>query len=316
MINYSCSELTAAVLDAIHNQIAVIDRQGTIHYVNQAWIDFGKDNGVPSNHSWINTSYVNACLLAAQGGDQDGAMALDKIRSVLEGRSPTCSYEYPCHSPSEPRWFMMQINPIRSMDDFFVVTHHLITERKLAEELVEQQNHQLEKLATTDRLTQLLNRLRLDEKLEEEIERANRYGTDLSIVMVDVDYFKAVNDNFGHRSGDVVLRGIAELMRNNVRRSDSVGRWGGEEFLILMPDCDAGAAEQLADKLRIKTANHAFPNIGVVTCSYGVAQYKSAHSVAQLIEIADVALYQAKSNGRNCVARNEALDRARAIALM
>lgn len=211
------------------------------------------------------------------------------------------SYEYPCHSPSEQRWFMMRVVPVRGVKDLFVVSHQVITERKLAEERVELQNHELERLASTDKLTQLLNRLKLDEILSGELERANRYQSPLSLAMVDVDLFKVVNDSLGHRAGDSVLREVARLMHDNVRKSDAVGRWGGEEFLILMPGSTLVPAGLLAEKLRKRTARHVFPGVGSITCSYGVAQYRLGESVTDFIDRADSALYRAKQNGRNRV---------------
>ena len=293
--------LTNDVLDSIESQIAVIDRKGAILYVNQAWIDFGQSNGLPLDHPWIGMSYLDVCRLAADGGDLDGTEALSRFRSVLEGRLHSFVYEYPCHSPVEQRWFMMRVVPLRGHNDLIVVSHHIITERKLAEARVEQQNQELERLATTDKLTQLLNRFKLDEILEAEIERAKRYHTPLSLVMVDIDLFKEVNDTFGHRTGDVVLLELARLMRASVRKSDSVGRWGGEEFLILMPGSDVDASVQLAEKLRKKIANHTIQGIGQITCSFGVAHFRNGLSISEFIEYADSALYQAKRNGRNRV---------------
>ncbi len=294
-------KLANAVLDSIESQIAVIDRTGVICHVNQAWIDFGRSNGLDDDHVWVGTNYLSACLLAKQHGDKDGSEVLEGLTRVLKGELPVFSYEYPCHSPTEKRWFMMRILPVRGVQEAFVVMHHVITGRKLAEERVEQQNLELARLATTDKLTQLLNRLRLDELLEIEVERANRYRHPLSIIMIDIDFFKGINDMFGHRVGDQVLISFADLLRTRVRRIDSVGRWGGEEFLVLMPDSTQYAAGQLAEKLREATADHVFPGIGAITCSFGVAQYQGGQSISDFVERADSALYQAKRDGRNRV---------------
>jgi diguanylate cyclase (GGDEF)-like protein len=163
------------------------------------------------------------------------------------------------------------------------------------------QNAQLAALAATDNLTQLPNRRKLDETLESEIARASRYESLLSVVIVDVDHFKQVNDSLGHDGGDAVLAEIARLLRTHVRSSDMAGRWGGEEFLILMPGSDAQAASRLAEKLRIIIADHAFSGIGHVTCSFGAAQYRPGQGVAELFKHADAALYRAKRAGRNRV---------------
>lgn len=297
----SVEQLTGAVLNSIESQISVIDRKGDIIYVNQAWIDFGVSNGLPPKQSWIGTSYLEACMFAAGGGDPIGSEVLRLLQSLLDGRLHSFDYEYPCHSPEQKRWFMMRVLPVQGQNGLYVVSHHVITERKLAEQLVEQQNRELERLATVDKLTQLLNRHKIDEVIEAEIERAKRYHTPLALVMVDIDFFKDINDTFGHRSGDFVLSELALLMRNSIRRSDVIGRWGGEEFLILMPASTLESARRLAEKLRKKIRTHVFDRAGHITCSFGIAEYKSNSSAAEFIESADNALYHAKQNGRNRV---------------
>ncbi|WP_244940156.1 GGDEF domain-containing protein [Herbaspirillum seropedicae] len=117
---------------------------------------------------------------------------------------------------------MMRIAPVLGAEDFFVISHVVITGRKLAEQRVERLNEKLALLAVTDKLTGLANRMKLDEVLDNEINRADRYGKNLSLILLDIDHFKEVNDNFGHSAGDAVLVHIAEILRANVRSSDLV----------------------------------------------------------------------------------------------
>lgn len=159
----------------------------------------------------------------------------------------------------------------------------------------------IEKMSVTDRLTGLYNRHRLDEVLSAETERVKRYGTDLSAVLIDIDHFKKVNDTYGHNTGDMVLKQLAEIIRSNIRNTDCAGRWGGEKFIIIAPQTDAEHAAQLAEKLRMAVEKAEFAEAGSITISAGAAQYSSGETEAHFINRADTALYQAKQQGRNRV---------------
>jgi len=267
--------------------------------VNQAWRSFAADNGLAAEHRWEGSNYLQVCNRSAACGDRDGAAVHAGIGAVLAGEQAAFAFEYPCHSPSEKRWFMMRVCGLAGTPGCFVVSHHVITARKLAEERVAEANRELERLAATDRLTGLANRLRLDETLEREIYRAQRYASPLAVILVDVDHFKAINDSFGHAAGDAALAGIAATLRTRVRESDLVGRWGGEEFLIVSPGSDGEAARQLAEHLRTAVAAAALPLCGPQTASFGVAEHAGNDSPTALVARADAALYAAKRKGRN-----------------
>jgi diguanylate cyclase (GGDEF)-like protein len=160
---------------------------------------------------------------------------------------------------------------------------------------------ELEKASITDALTGLFNRRRLDEAFAHELDRAQRYAKPVSLIISDVDHFKSVNDIHGHQTGDEVLQAMAEVLRNGVRAVDIVGRWGGEEFLIICPDTDLDGAHALAEKLRATMEATMFPGIKHATSSFGVAQYLDGESFKDTVARADTALYQAKVDGRNRV---------------
>jgi diguanylate cyclase (GGDEF)-like protein len=162
-------------------------------------------------------------------------------------------------------------------------------------------NQRLEKLSVTDRLTGLYNRLKLDEVLASEVMRAARSGQPFSVVLIDIDRFKQVNDQHGHQAGDQVLVEFAQLLRQGIRATDVLGRWGGEEFLIVCPHTDAAGATQLAEVLRLAVQTHRFPLVDKRTASFGVAAYRQADSVEDMVSRADLALYAAKTAGRNRV---------------
>ena len=153
----------------------------------------------------------------------------------------------------------------------------------------------------TDALTGLNNRMRIDEALESEINRAQRYEETFSIIMLDIDKFKKINDTYGHPAGDDVLKEIADLLSSAFRKTDTPGRWGGEEFLILLPQQDRTHASMLAEKLRETIEAKKFPHVEKVTASFGVAEYKSKDTISNIVERADAALYRAKERGRNRV---------------
>ncbi|MBC9251074.1 hypothetical protein A9179_12385 [Pseudomonas alcaligenes] len=170
------------------------------------------------------------------------------------------------------------------------------TERQLLDS-----NGTLERLANTDRLTGLWNRLKFEQVAHLEIGRAERYAYPLSLLFFDLDHFKQINDQYGHESGDQVLCRLAKLIESHLRESDSLGRWGGEEFLILMPHTDSNQAAQLAEKLRQLVGNASLLEQQAVSASFGVAQLDRGETLRDLVRNADSALYRAKRLGRNRV---------------
>ena len=162
-------------------------------------------------------------------------------------------------------------------------------------------NRKLELLSITDRLTGLFNRVKLDEVLASEMQRAPRGGQTFSVILIDVDHFKQVNDTHGHQIGDRVLIEVAELLRAGTRAIDVVGRWGGEEFLVICPHTDNAGACQLAENLRQALQDHRFPVVESKTASFGVASFQPGATGNDIVARADAALYAAKAGGRNRV---------------
>ncbi|MBC8290463.1 MAG: diguanylate cyclase [Planctomycetes bacterium] len=170
-------------------------------------------------------------------------------------------------------------------------------------ESIRQQNTELEKLATTDPLTDCLNRRSFFEQFDALWRTAERHDHPLSCIMVDIDFFKSINDNHGHSMGDEVLRGIGVVLRDTARVGDLVCRFGGEEFCVLLPHTDIGAAEQAGDRFRQAIAEKQFPGLSI-TASVGVSgRSLGASDAQQMLDEADKCLYVAKRNGRNQVVR-------------
>lgn len=160
---------------------------------------------------------------------------------------------------------------------------------------------ELERLSSTDGLTGVWNRAHLDRVIEVELSRSQRHKQALTLVLLDVDHFKDVNDSHGHLIGDSVLRELAELIRSSIRASDSVFRWGGEEFVVLATGTGHRAGESLAEKLCGDVRDHEFARVGSITVSIGVAEHSSPEAPQDWFGRVDTALYAAKSAGRNRV---------------
>ena len=159
--------------------------------------------------------------------------------------------------------------------------------------------------AGLDYLTRIANRRGIVPRIEDEVERAKRYKHPLSVILVDIDHFKMVNDKFGHSIGDAVLVETAALLKAEIRGSDIVARWGGEEFVILAPETDLLACVELAEKLRKFIESFEFSNVGRLTASFGVTQFQFNESWEHFVERGDSLLYCAKNAGRNKVASSD-----------
>ncbi|WP_131110403.1 sensor domain-containing diguanylate cyclase [Sulfuricystis thermophila] len=185
------------------------------------------------------------------------------------------------------------------------IAHGVLTTLDTAQKALRRQMETAELLARTDALTGLANRRAFDEVAQQEIQRAQRYGTPLTLVLADLDHFKAINDSHGHDVGDCVLQDFARILAGSVRNVDLVGRWGGEEFAILMPGTDLTEATQAAERMR-RQVEQAQLCIEETTCrytaSFGVAAFRAdMPTLASLLGRADMALYRAKRLGRNRV---------------
>jgi len=177
-----------------------------------------------------------------------------------------------------------------------------ITARKRAENALRDSESAIRELALTDSLTGIANRRRFDEALRTELSRVSRYGGRLSIVMADLDWFKRVNDEFGHAVGDEVLQRFARLLRSHCRDTDLVVRFGGEEFMVLMPEAGAAEAAAWAERARALQERALHPPQRLpTTATFGVAEYAPGETAESLLRRVDDALYAGKGAGRNRV---------------
>ena len=289
-------QMKAAALDAMTSHVAVLDRKGVIVETNASWGRFAERGGYGDGRSFNGVNYLDV-LANVTGPDETFAKAAHEgIKAVMAGRSPLFQMDYPCHCPSERQWFAMKVTPMDAQRERVLVSHENITSIKLAEEAIRI-------LANTDALTGLANRRHFLETAEDEFARAQRYNTPLAVLMADLDFFKAINDRYGHAGGDTVLRHFAITLSSLLRDSDSAGRVGGEEFAVLLPHTALDGAQAFAERLMdciASTPPDIDGTLAPYTVSIGISEFgPGSKDFSALLRCADDALYRAKHNGRN-----------------
>ena len=194
---------------------------------------------------------------------------------------------------------------IITLDSFKVILEQEVlartTELQEKNRELERLNKELEHQASRDMLTGAYNRIKFDMLLEAEIKRCNRYPSAMTLAMLDIDYFKEINDKHGHAVGDSALRQFVALIFEQIRECDILARWGGEEFMILFLETSLEETRVVAEKLRQRIENHNFDGFGNMTCSFGITQLQEDDSFHSLNKRVDEALYEAKKDGRNRV---------------
>lgn len=204
------------------------------------------------------------------------------------------------NSSKEEKIFRVNIKTFLFKTEHCVVSFTDITELK-------EYTYELQYKASHDSLTKLLNRQKFNEELSKEILREIRYHHNLSILMFDIDDFKKINDTYGHDVGDIVLIDLANILKNTIRTTDYAARWGGEEFMVLLPETSIDETSKIANKLRINIENYLPENIDLpITVSLGIAEFISnEHTQDDFTKNVDIALYQAKRTGKNKVVKYE-----------
>lgn len=224
---------------------------------------------------------------------------LNTVESLKELKQFSGEFRVAQHDGNEVDVRLSCFTISNELDDplYFVEIKRDITEFKKMEAQIRQERERLATLSSLDQLTGIFNRRKFHELAERELQRAKRYQESLTVVLFDIDHFKAVNDTFGHNQGDTVLKRVATTAANRVRATDVFCRWGGEEFLLLLPQTTIQQATMLAESLRKALALCQEPP--EITASFGIANWHEAETLEHLVARADSALYQAKANGRN-----------------
>lgn len=279
------NRLLARALDAASDPIIVTDIAKRIIFANLAFANvtgyavdevIGKTPAMFSSGEHDEDFYATLRASLASGSD---------FRSTFINRRRDGSLYHAEQS----------ISPI--CDDSGRISHYVSVSKDISERVDLEQA--LRQAATEDTLTGLCNRRHGQHLLEEAQHRAQTQGTPLTLLVCDIDHFKQINDRFGHPAGDRVLREVARILRQSVRNRDTVIRWGGEEFVIVLEDCAQAPAAELAERLRARIGDHRDAQVGACTVSIGLAMRAPGETMDALFARADAALYQAKRSGRN-----------------
>jgi len=280
-------QLFAQVIHQTADLIKITDKAGQLIFVNQALLD-------KTGYSEAELIGKNPAILKSELRDPE--IIAEMWQTISSGKTYRQRLVNRCKDGST-YCEEMTISPIFNRDG--EIEYYVSTGKDVSEQVKMQQA--LNDLAMKDPLTNLWNRRYMTEAMETELKRLSREGAPLSVMMLDVDRFKSINDRFGHDVGDDCLIGIARLLSETVRTTDLIGRWGGEEFLLLVRGGDAASIAQLADKLRRAVEGYSFNTVGRVTMSIGLTDYVGSEALDELLKRADEALYLAKNNGRNRV---------------
>ena len=286
------SSLVRAVLNALPARTAILDGDGRVLTVNAAWAAGSPDDGVLLTGR-AGEDHLAACRAAAAAGDRDAARAAAGLAAVIAGRAPSFSMDHACAPSgggSGRTWWHLQAHPVDG-GPRVVVTHTDITDRVSAE-------HRAAWQARHDHLTALPNRAALHEAIATALTEDGPGR--VTVLYMDVDGFKQVNDSLGHSAGDLLLRELAARLSHRTRPSDVVGRLGGDEFVVLARGCDAASGETLAARFR-RVFDEPFEVSGSrlpLTVSIGIATSGPSHARPEdLLRDADAAMYAAKAAG-------------------
>jgi len=282
-------ELAAAAFDALASEAAVLDGNGVVVLVNEAWRDFGRQNGA-GPACGVGSDYLRVCARSAEDGDEIAAVVEAAIRAVLEGHAPRAALDYPCHSPTQERWYSLRVSPLGEPQGV-LVQHDEITPRVQAAD-------RLRHAATHDPLTGLANRALLQDRLGLALSALERRRpAPVAVLVVDLDDFKQVNDSRGHLVGDVLLAALGQRLQGLVRAHDTVARWGGDEFVLVLPGCTPDAGELMAQRVQAAVAQpvDVHGEQVTVTASVGRAGGRAGQDLQELLAEADLALLRAKA---------------------
>ncbi|WP_018871353.1 diguanylate cyclase [Thioalkalivibrio sp. ALgr3] len=279
--------LLSAALEASGDPVLITDPEGVIVFANTAFLDlsgFDADSVIGA---------TPALFKSEEHDDEFFTTMWERLR-----RGEGFRGEFVNRRPDGEKVHLEQtITPI--FDDCGEITHFVAFGKDVTERV--RMEDEVRRLAETDWLTGLANRLTLGNRLEAELDRCDRYQRPMALIMFDIDHFKAVNDKHGHEAGDVVLKAVARTVDAQLREQDLLGRWGGEEFLIVLPETDGEGAAAAAEKLRRSIAQLDLPDAPAVTASFGVTERQPNDTPRAITRRVDQAMYQAKEGGRDRV---------------
>ncbi|ADR35088.1 diguanylate cyclase with PAS/PAC sensor [Sulfuricurvum kujiense DSM 16994] len=273
------------VIEQIDDTVAITDKQGIITYVNQAFCKhtgftenevLGESFRILKSDRYDNNFYKKLWITISNG---------DIFRDTVINRKKNGDLYYEDKT----------ITPLKDEKDNII--GYVSTGKDVTLETL--MNQEIQRIATIDQLTGIYNRHKFEELFILETERSRRFLQPLSLILIDIDHFKVVNDTYGHDVGDEVLKTLADVIGENIRKIDIFARWGGEEFLVLSPNTDLKNVQKLAEKLRSAVENAFFPTVHHVTISLGISTFREEDTFTTLFKRIDQGLYYAKEHGRN-----------------
>lgn len=274
-------------IEQIDDAVVMTDKNGVVTYVNAA---FSEHTGYTADDILGKTPRI------FKSGDHDQAFYEELWKTILSGKVYRGTF-INRKKNGDHYYENKTITPLR--DDKNSIVGFVWTGKDVTQETL--LHREIERIATIDSLTGIYNRHKFEELFALEAERSRRFSLPLSIIMIDIDHFKSVNDTYGHNVGDEVLQYLAEVVQKNIRKIDIFARWGGEEFLVLSPGTNLEDIQKLAEKLRLAVENAAFATIGKITISLGVSTFNKEDTFSELFKRVDKGLYCAKEQGRNQV---------------
>lgn len=296
---HSSERFLSTIFNSIRDPFCIIDREFRIVKANEA---YSKSKGIPVEGLIGSKCYE---VLYKRHEVCDGCV----IEQTFSTGQSCLKEKFIPRPEGYGEWVEIYTYPV--LESGSTISHVIqyvrsITDRKRTEEERRMLIERLERLSRTDGLTGMLNKRGLMERLQAEFERAKRYGTELSLLICDIDDFKFINDNYGHATGDEYLRLIAKVLTESIRNADTSGRFGGDEFMVIVPGADSEVARKLGQRIRSvveKTVLNTTKGIDIMaTMSIGIATFNSRMAVLdELIRNADDALYKAKNRGKNRV---------------
>ena len=286
------------LFNTVEVAIAIVNEDGNYVDFNEAYL---KMMGFPAREQLFQS---HPAVLSPEH-QPNGKVSMDMAKEMIQMALEKGKYEFDwTHKRPDGNEFLSHI--VLDQIDFdnqkcLRAVIHDISETQRLERIVQERTNELEHLSKTDRLTGLYNRERLEEILKQEQYRADRYQSSFALVLLDIDHFQRVNEEYGHDTGDRILVEFSELLKDFCREADSVCRWGGEQFMVLLPESNLDGAYLMADNLRSRIQSHDFSGIDGLTASFGVDMYQEDENINDLFRRVDQALRNAKQTGRNCV---------------
>ena len=296
------AEFYKSLLDQLFDAVYTVDAEGVITYWNES---ARRLTGYAADQM-LGQQYRRTAFASGDEGDEGHAEHDGGIAIALKAGMPGTWKGYVQRQNGQRIPIQSHIAPLHKEQDR-IAGAVVVFRDASALVALEDAHRQVIEMSRKDQLTGLFNRAAITALLKAEIDRARRYHQDLSLIMMDIDHFKRINDNYGHEAGDRVLAKIGDILQHNVRGPDVVGRWGGEEFLIVTPNVPAAAGGELAQRLRGYIKDMTCKDVDeVITASFGVSQLcQEQQGLDGLVRAGDASLYRAKESGRDRVVIDE-----------